>query len=183
MLDFILSIFLILGFLLGLKEGMIKKIFSFLGVFIGLFVAYKYFRFVNLFVIKQFHLSPQFSALLSFIIIFLIIYIVFKIFSKIFEPKSASLSVANRIIGGIIGIAQAAIVLSFLLIGVTFFQLISDEMKSSSVLYSNVVNIAPRIIDIFSTFLSQPYERKPLDSLQQNSLPIVLCCFLWNKKR
>jgi membrane protein required for colicin V production len=167
MLDIILSIFLLLGLLLGVKEGFLKKVFSFTAVLLGLFLAYRFFRYGSVYLMKNASFSPQLAIIVSFLAIFLVVYILIKLLSKIFEPEKGTLSVANRILGGIVGLVQSVIVLSFLLLALSFFQLPKEEMKETSKLYSPILNLAPQMIDVTTNMIPRSTKEAVQDSLEE----------------
>ena len=168
MLDIILAIFLLLGFLLGLKDGLLKKIFTLIAVLLGIFLSYRFFRFGSAYLMNNAHFSPQLAVITSFLVIFLAVYILIRLIYRFFEPDKPKYSVLNRILGGIVGLVQAAIVASFLLLAASFFQFPNEEMKETSKLYTPLLNIAPQMIDITSSVIPRSTKEAIQDSLQEH---------------
>ncbi|MBS4029709.1 MAG: CvpA family protein [Ignavibacteriales bacterium] len=167
MLDIILASFLLLGFLLGLKDGLLKKVFTLIAVLLGAYLSYRFFRMGSVFLMNNASFSPQLSVALSFLLIFLIVYIVVKVLYRLFEPDKPKYSIINRILGGIVGIVQAVIVLSFLLLGASFFHFPNEEMKEPSKLYKTLINLAPQIMDKTEDIFPRSTQESLQDSLQE----------------
>jgi membrane protein required for colicin V production len=71
-IDLIITIFLIIAFVRGYKNGLIKEVMSLLSVFIGLLAALYFSDFVKNILIEKFQYQSNFIDIVSFIITFLI---------------------------------------------------------------------------------------------------------------
>jgi membrane protein required for colicin V production len=151
-LDISIIVFILIGLLLGVKDGILKQLASFGGLLLGFFFALKFFRFGTRPLIEHWHLSPAMAVIVSFTFIVIIVNIIIHILFYFMQGKETSVSLIGRILGGIIGAIQSTIVLSFILLGLSFFRFPSDEIKSKSRCYTSILHIAPMILDVGSEF-------------------------------
>lgn len=142
-LDYIIIGFLIIGFLLGFKDGLLKKILSLLGFIVAIIAAIYLSPKVRPFFIDALNFSPKTSLYVSIILIFLLFFILSKIVVKLFKPQNSVLGFIDRLIGGIIGIFQLGLFLSALLIILNFFEYPTQEEKKQIKYYSLVYNLIP----------------------------------------
>lgn len=164
-LDYVIIGFLIIGFLLGFKDGLLKKILSLLGFIVAIIAAIYLSPKVRPFFIDALNFSPKTSLYVSIILIFLLFFILSKIVVKLFKPQNSVLGFIDRLIGGIIGIFQLGLLLSALLIILNFFEYPTQEEKKQIKYYSLVYNLIPSTFKFVERIF--PESNIVFDSLNQ----------------
>jgi len=147
LIDYIILGFLVLGFILGFKDGFIKKIFSLIGFVISIIAALTFSPRTRSYLINYLDLNPSTAVVVSFVLIFLIVFILSKLIIKFIRPKKSVLGLIDRTIGGLIGIFQMGLFLSGILIFLSLFKFPSNEQKSSLKYYNFTYNLLPETFD------------------------------------
>ena len=147
LIDYIILGFFVLGFILGFKDGLIKKIFSLIGFVLAIFLAFTFSARVRSFLVNYFDLNPSTAVAVSFILVFLIVFILLKIIVKIIRPKKSVLGFIDRMLGGLIGTFQIGLFLSGLLIFLSLFNFPNDKEKSNLKYYNFTYNLLPETFD------------------------------------
>jgi len=155
----IFAIFVIaLFFGLGIYHGLIRSISSLASIIIGLFLANKLSPALTG-ILSYIHI-PNSKGLVGFLLVFFFFFLVIKIIFHFIQKLSnkSGLSVVDRVLGGILGLAKGLIITVFVF---TFLQLVlpgsSAILKESNLLsYSNkVFTVAKGIVphDIYTHIL------------------------------
>lgn len=148
-LDIYLAIPILLGFILGLFKGLIREVIGIAILILGILGAKLFDDQGAVFLIKHFSVQEETAKPMAFIIIFLIIALMLNITGKILDKLFESISVGglNKLLGGVFGGLKFAILLSiFLNLMQGFdkhFNMINEEEKEGSLLYSPVLNLGP----------------------------------------
>jgi membrane protein required for colicin V production len=124
LIDLIITIILIIAFVRGYKNGLIKEIMSLISVFVGLFIALYFSDFVKRILIEKFQYQSNFIDIVSFIITFLIAFYVLKLLTNITDKLAdmVFLGWLNNLLGGVFSSLKSILILSFLVI---FFEKIN----------------------------------------------------------
>ncbi len=147
--DYSILGFIILGFILGFKDGFIKKIFSFVGLVLAILAALTFSPRMRAFLIKYLDINPSTAVIISFIIVFLIVIILSKILIKIIRPKRSVFGFIDRILGGLIGLLQMGLLFSGILILLSFFKIPDDQQKAHLKYYNFTYNLLPETFGFF----------------------------------
>jgi membrane protein required for colicin V production len=126
---------------LGIYHGLIKSVSSLASIILGLFLANKLSPALAE-ILSYIHI-PNSRGLVGFLIVFFFFFLVIKVFFHFIQKLSnrSGLSVADRVLGGVLGLAKGVIITVFVFI---FLQLVlpqrSTILKESHLLpYSNKV--------------------------------------------
>lgn len=142
-IDYTILGLVILGFILGFKDGFIKKIFSFAGFVFAIIAALTFAPRARAYLIKYLDINPSTAVIISFIIVFLIVIILTKLLIKIIRPKKSVLGFFDRILGGLTGLFQMGLFLSGILILLSFFKFPDDQQKANLKYYNFTYNLLP----------------------------------------
>lgn len=146
-LDYIIIALLIIGFILGFKDGLVRKIIGLTGIFVGIFLAVK--------------LSDQFGKVLSplmdneyylaeiiaGVIIFSSCIIIASIVKRLIHPHDKVNKFLNQFLGGITGTLQIVFFTSIVFLFLSLFQFPAKEVTKKSLLYSSIYSVVPGTID------------------------------------
>ncbi len=145
--DILIYVFLVLSFGVGLRDGLLKKLFAMVGVILALIVATKYMKSGGAYMMSLFKFEQETAYIITFSLIFLCVVLLTNFFYRWFGGDSKSYKIWDRIAGGIVGMIEGLIVLSLVLILLTLFDVPTREEKKSSDLYKPVAGFAPALFD------------------------------------
>jgi membrane protein required for colicin V production len=142
-LDIIIFIIVFIPALLGLRNGLIKNVFAFIAIILGLYIAAKgYDKLAKIFSAFEWH--ENISHIVAFItlmlfVYFLITFIVGKLYNINFFAKSI-----DKSLGFIFGIGKGVIIASVVLLFATkTLSIFMQETVENSKLYPYVIEAAP----------------------------------------
>lgn len=143
-IDYLIISFILIGFVLGFKNGFIQKVFSFAGFILAVFGAFTFSPRVRPYLIKYFDLNPSTAVIISFVLVFLIIILITKLIINIIRPKKSILGFVDRILGAALGTFQMGLILSGLLIFLSLFNFPDNKEKSKLKYYDFTYNLLPK---------------------------------------
>jgi membrane protein required for colicin V production len=169
-IDYIIIVFFVVGFILGFKDGMIRKLIGLAGILIGIFLAVKFSEPFGRLLAPFFNNEPYLSGIIGGLVIFIITIIAASVIKRLVHPHDKVNKLVNQISGGIIGSIQILFFLSviFLLLGV--FNFPNEKTAAKSWLYKPVHGIIPGTIGFLiggKDFIKDYIESKDVDIKQK----------------
>ncbi len=150
--DLIIFIIVVIGFILGFKDGFIRKLIGFIGFIAAIFLAIKYSSQLGKILENTFAIEYYLSELIAGVIIFVGIIIIFVILKRVVHPYDKVNNLVNQLVGGFMGMIQILFFLSAALYILNIFNVPSNNSKKSSLVYKPVYNIIPASIDLVSRY-------------------------------
>ncbi len=147
-LDYIILIIVVVGFLLGFKDGLIRKIIGLIGLVAGIGLAFEFSDSLGKIITPFFNDDSYLANIISGILIFLVIVLIASIIKRIVHPLDKVNKFLNQIVGGIIGIIQIVFFLSGIMLFLDIFSFPAKESKDESLLYNKVHDIIPASFDL-----------------------------------
>ncbi len=147
--DIVVGIILIVAFIKGYRNGLIIELASLAALVLGVLGAIKFSGFTEEWLSE--YVSGNYVGIVAFIITFAVIVVGVHLLAKVIEKfvEAVALGFINRLSGAIFSITKYAFILSILLaIFSSFdrtFNLIPEEIRSSSYLYKPLSEFAPNI--------------------------------------
>lgn len=170
--DYIILLFLVIAFLLGYKDGLIRKLIGFIGFAAGVYLSFKFSREAGELIAPIFNDDLYLSEIVAGLLIFLLTILVVAILKRVIHPVDKVNRFVNRILGGVAGSIQAIFFISAFLLFLKIFNFPSEIERKSSLLYRNVYVIIPSLVEyIVGTdtdkreFIKELIEKKGTDSL------------------
>lgn len=157
-LDLLLLGWLIIAGLLGFRDGSIRKLTSLLLTAVALFMGHLFMRDAGDVFIDMFDVSPSSGPMLGFLAVFLAIVLAQSIAYKIATDSYKIGGLADRVAGAFLGLFQGILFLSSLLFILSFVGVPSKSTKAYSKVYKSVVNVAPQMLDLFTTVQESSFE-------------------------
>ena len=148
LLDLFLVSPLILYTLLGLRDGLVKKLVSIGAIILGLFLGQAFMHDAAEFLTENVGISPASAPTKGFFCIFCFITLLASVVYKITSGNFKIGGVADRILGAVLGFVQGTLLASSLLLMMAFQGMPSRTTVRDSRLYKPLVNIAPQILDL-----------------------------------
>jgi membrane protein required for colicin V production len=137
-LDIAISVPILYGLIKGISNGLIKEITGLLSLILGVYIAVNFSVFLERHLIDVFNNYEQVKPILAFSILFIATIIIVKFIGILANKitKVLALGVISRIFGGIFGGLKIALIVSFLLTIESKLELIPNNIKKTSELYS-----------------------------------------------
>ncbi len=146
-IDYIVIAIVLIGFLLGFKDGLIRKIIGIVGLIIAIGLAIQFSEPVGIFIAPVFGNEVYLANIVAGILIFALTMLVFTLIKRIVQPLDRVNKFVNQILGGAAGAIQIIFFLSAFFIFLNVFRIPSKEAKDNSLVYYTVSGIIPSTID------------------------------------
>lgn len=166
-LDIVFAILLLLAFIHGYRKGLIHSIVSLLAIVIGIMAAVYLSELTAIYIDKWFNVSSKYLPLISFMVVFIGIYLLFRLLENMLEGffKLLKLNFINQFAGAIIWSIIWVMLFSTILFYSNNAGLLSQELKTESVVYEKAEPFAPKTIEIIGKVI--PPVKNIFNSLQQ----------------
>ncbi|MEE9431338.1 MAG: CvpA family protein [Melioribacteraceae bacterium] len=149
-IDYILLGLLFVGFVLGFKDGLVRKLLGLGGLIAAIVLTINYSTSLGE------ELAPMFSDELylakivsGFLIFFGTIFLV-SIIKRMIHPADKVNKFINQVLGGLAGIIQIVFIISVFLLILNVLDFPSDEDKDESLLYSSVYGVVPSTLELIT---------------------------------
>ncbi len=163
LLDLFLLCPLILYPLLGLRDGIVKKLVAIGAIVLALFLGQAYMRDAGDFMVQNMGMAPSNAPPMGFMFIFLIVTLIASILYRLLSGNFKIGGIADRILGVVLGLVQGALIASCFLFFLAMQGSPSRQTARDSRLYKPLANLAPQILDLGAEL--GPEAAKHLDSL------------------
>jgi len=157
LLDIILLLFILIGFILGFKDGFVRKLIGLIGFGLAVFLAIKFAYSFGRTIESITGIEIYLSEIIAGILIFLGVIFVFAVIKRFVHPFDKVNNFINQLTGGLVGGIQILFFLSGFLIILNIFNAPGKESKENSLLYNKVYKIIPATIE----YISKRYEAEP----------------------
>lgn len=145
-LDIIILVVCVLSFILGFKDGFVRKLIGSVGFFLAIILAIKFSTWLgNIFNVVT-GIELYLSEILAGFSIFLLIIVLISIIKRVVHPFDKVNNLINRILGGLVGAIQILIFLSAFFYLTNLFSFPGDVDKEKSFFYKSVAKILPLTI-------------------------------------
>lgn len=164
-LDWVILLILLGGGIRGYMVGAVRQVGSVLGIVAALLFSVEFMDSVGALVVSSIGLSDTLAPLAGFTVLFLGVYLLFVALSRLVEQvfETLSLSTVNQVVGGAVGGAKAALLLSLLFLVLGGMELPQQETRAESVFYQPVAELLPRTIEATENWM--PAAKEAADQL------------------
>ena len=152
LIDVVIFIIAFIGFILGFKDGFIRKIIGFTGFILAVILAINFASGLGRYMDNVLGIEYYLSELIAGAVIFAGTIILFAVLKRVIHPFDKVNNIINQVVGGVIGLIQILFFLSAALYILNIFSVPSDNAKKSSLIYSQVYNIIPGTINLLSDY-------------------------------
>jgi membrane protein required for colicin V production len=154
-LDIVIIVVLLYGFIKGIKEGLFVEAASLVALIAGVYGAIHFSYIASDFLKDKLNWEQKYITLLAFALTFAVLVIVISLIGKLLTKVAdfAHLGWINKIAGGGFGALKWALIFSVILMIFDRFNntisLVSQENKNKSMLYEPVKNLANTLFPNF----------------------------------
>lgn len=175
-LDYIILVVLVIGFILGFKDGLVRKLIGLVGLILAVFLVIEFSVLVGLYIAPFFNDEVYLAEIIAGIIIFFTTILVVSIIKRIVHPIDKVNKFINQILGGISGTLQIVFILSAFFLVFNVLRIPSEETKKESLGYKYIYNIIPSIVDLFVGMESntQEYIQNFIEGNKKIVLPDII---------
>lgn len=169
--DFIIIGFVLIGFILGYKDGLVRKIIGLLGVFLGIFLAVKFAAKAGRLIAPLMDGEVYLAEIAAGILIFLFVLILTAVVKRLVHPHDKVSKFVNQLLGGITGTIQIIFIISGILLFLNIFNVPDKKAAGKSMFYSSVYGIMPKTIDFMiggKDFFKDYIENKDKAEIKKN---------------
>ncbi len=170
-LDISIVVITLFGFILGFKDGFVRKIIGLIGFALAIYLSIKFASQVGHLIAESLGLDFALSKIVSAIAIFFLVELVFAIIKRVIHPFDKVNNLINQLLGGVMGAAQILFFISASLYILALFDIPSKKAKEESKLYASVAGILPSAINYINEY--KPETKEILDDyiLPDKALP------------
>lgn len=147
-LDIIILIILLIGFALGFRDGLIRKVIGLLGLVLGFVFALQFYRPFGNFISPLINDEIYLAEIVAGFVLFIGVIFFASVLKRIIHPLDKVNRFTNQLLGGISGALQILFFISGFLLFLNIFNFPSKKDRDNSFLYAKVYNIIPVTIDI-----------------------------------
>ncbi len=155
-LDIIIIAVILIGFILGYKDGFVRKLIGTIGFIAAAYFAIKFSVELGRMIESALGIEIYLAKIIGGLAIFLVIMIITSILKRLIHPFDKVNNFINQIIGAIIGAIQILIFLSALFFLLNVFNVPDKETADNSLLYTPVYNVIPYTVDYIREYTPEP---------------------------
>lgn len=147
-IDLAIILAFFIGFILGFKDGLVRKLIGLAGLLIALYLAVILSGPFGKAIENGFDIEYYLAEMIAGVLIFLSIILLFSIIKRMVHPYDKVNNFINQLLGGIVGSLQMLFFISALLYLLSVFGFPEKKTSESSLLYSQVYQIVPTTIEL-----------------------------------
>ena len=151
LIDIILGLLVITGFILGYRSGLLTAIFALVSLFIGAAVAVKFTAITTEWLYANTEATTAYLPFIVFVVLFILVVLAVRGLGKLMESilDSLALGLVNRLAGGLLW----CIILVLFLWFADSAGMLQPKLKDESYTYVYVHMAAPLILDFFADLI------------------------------
>ena len=147
-IDFVILFILFIGFALGFRDGLIRKVIGLIGLVFGFILALEFYQKLGILISPFINDEIYLAEIIAWLFIFIGVIFLSSILKRIIHPLDKVNKFTNQLLGGISGVLQILFFISGFLLFLNVFNIPNNEDKDASLLYSKSYNIIPYSIDL-----------------------------------
>ncbi len=151
-IDLIIVISALIGFILGFKDGFLRKLIGVVGFIAAVFLAAYFKSNFGRFIESSFNIEYYLAEIMAALLIFFITVLIFSILKRIVHPFDKINSLINQLIGGVVGILQFLIFLSAVFLLLNIFDIPEKSSRKKSMLYEPTYSIIPSAFNLLKDY-------------------------------
>ena len=151
-IDILIIVAVLIGFILGFKDGFIRKLIGVLGFALAIITATFFAGKIGTMIEVAFGIEFYLAEIIGGVVLFFGVILVFTLLKRIIHPFDRVNNIINQLVGGVVGIVQILFFLSAVLLILNIFDLPDNSVKKSSAFYENTSQLLPLTIDYLSNY-------------------------------
>jgi membrane protein required for colicin V production len=155
-IDLVIIITVLVGFILGFKDGFVRKLIGLVGFGLAIFLAAFFKDDLGKMVENAFNIEIYLSEIIAGVAIFFGVIVIFTLLKRVVHPFDKVNNLINQIVGGVVGILQLLYFLSAVFLLLNIFNIPAESVKKSSAFYDITYKVIPVTIDLLTTYTAEP---------------------------
>lgn len=147
-IDYIIFAAVIVGFILGFKDGLVRKIIGIIGLIAGFFLAFNFAGDLGSILAPLLDDEIYLAEIFGGFLIFIITLLLFAILKRVIHPFDKVNKLVNQLLGGMAGVIQIVFFISGFLLFLNLFGIPAEKSRNDSILYSSAYQIIPSTVDL-----------------------------------
>ena len=155
-IDLIIIIAVLVGFILGFKDGFVRKLIGLIGFGLTIFLAATLKDDLGRMVEFALGIEIYLAEIIGGIAIFFVVILVFTLLKRVIHPFDKVNNLINQVVGGVVGIFQLLYFLSAVFLLLNVFDIPGKSVKESSTFYNLTYKVIPVTIDFLTNYTPEP---------------------------
>ena len=151
-IDVIILVAIAVGFLLGFKDGFVRKLVGIVGFIAAVIVAILFSSFVGRIIEATLGIEFYLAEIMAGLLLFISIMIVTTILKRVIHPFDKVNNLINQLIGGFVGILQLLFFLSAIFLLLNIFDFPDKKTQKSSMFYRYAYGVIPTSVDFLKDY-------------------------------
>ena len=156
LLDALILISVIVGFILGFKDGFVRKLVGLIGFVLAVTAAVFFAGKLGLMIESLFRIEYYLAEIIGGVFIFFVILAIFMFLKRVVHPFDKVNNLLNQIVGGLVGSVQILYFLSAIFIIVNVFNQPDKGTREQSLFYTATYKVIPLTIQYLSYYTPEP---------------------------
>lgn len=151
-IDILIVVAVAIGFLLGFKDGFVRKLVGIIGFVAAVIIAILFSSFVGRLIESTLGIEFYLAEIMAALLLFIAIMIVTTILKRVIHPFDKVNNLINQLVGGFVGILQLLFFMSAIFLLLNIFDFPDKKTQSSSVFYKYTYGFIPTSIDFLKDY-------------------------------
>lgn len=151
-IDIIVIAAVVIGFLLGFKDGFVRKLVGIIGFITAVVAAILFSTHLGRIIESFFGIEFYLAEIMAGLSLFIAIMIVTTVLKRVIHPFDKVNNFINQIIGGIVGVIQLLFFVSALLMLLNIFSFPDKKTQNNSMLYKYAHGFIPSTINLLKDY-------------------------------
>jgi membrane protein required for colicin V production len=172
-IDYILLVIILIGFILGYKDGLIRKVIGLFGLITALIIGVTYSDDLGKYLTPMFNNEEYLAKIVSGVVIFFAIILVFAILKRLIHPSDKVNRFLNQLLGGLAGTIQIVFITSVFLLLLNVISIPKQKDIEQSILYNPIYSVIPTTIDLIvgTNFKTEGFIKDYIENRTNKELP------------
>lgn len=153
--DAIIILGVLVGFILGFKDGFVRKLIGIIGFVLAILVTALFAGKFGGMIEAAFGIEYYLAEIIGGVMLFFGVILVFTLLKRIVHPFDKVNNLINQLVGGFVGIVQVLFFLSAVLLILNVFDVPDKSARDTSAFYDNTYQIIPVTFDFLSDYEDQ----------------------------
>ena len=151
-IDIIIVVAVAIGFLLGFKDGFVRKLVGIIGFIAAVTIAILFSSFFGRLIESTLGIEFYLAEIMAALLLFIAIMIVTTILKRVIHPFDKVNNLLNQLVGGFVGILQLLFFMSAIFLLLNIFDFPDKKTQNSSVFYNYTYGFIPTSIDFLKDY-------------------------------
>ena len=151
-IDIIILAAVVVGFILGFKDGFVRKLIGIIGFIIAVVLAVLLIKSTGKFIESVFGIEYYLAEIVGGLLVFIGIMIVTTILKRVIHPFDKVNNLINQLVGGFVGVIQLLFFISAIFLLLNIFDFPDKKTQSKSLFYKYAYDVIPTTINLFKNY-------------------------------